>query len=379
MIGSDETAWDALIGDLYLAALDGEAAARVAPALAKMLNAGTAALWSLDTRTGALAGRILNNFAPENMSAYAQHWHAYDPWTLPLVRSGYEGVIRGGELIEDKALLRHPFYAEYGVKTGHFHVMGSVLQPSGRTPHVGAIAVQRPHHLGAFADQEFALLQRLLPHARRALQLDARVHAELLPLMAGRAALDAMETAAIVLDGHGTVLHANAAAETMDRTMHVIRLRKLGEDSRVSATRSEDTLWLRQAIADAARGGDGGARRLPGVGSQIYAAIVTPLPKRLADRGESGWLPGMALLVLRLIEPLTADKRLEDLCIRLFAFTPAEARTARLLVTGMSPEEIAEARDVRISTVRTLLTRGMDKSGAQNLRHFAIMLASLTT
>lgn len=373
----DEADWDSLIGDFYLAAVDQEAAARVAPALATLLNAGTAAFWSLDTQTGALAGRLLSNFEPENMALYAAHWYAYDPWTLPLAQQGVEGVVRGAQLIEDAKLLRHPFYADYGVKTGHFHVMGSILQPSARTTTVGCIAVQRPRSLGAFSDRDFALMERLLPHARRARQLDSRLDANLHPLLAGRAALDAMETATIALSGTGTVVHANAAAEALDRVGSVIRLRRSGEDSRISATQSADTAWLRSAIADAARGGPGGAGRLRGAGEEVYAAVVTPLPRRLSDAGEFGCLPGMALLTLRQIDPLARNTRLEALSIRLFAFTQAEARAAALLATGMSPEEIAGAREVRISTVRTLLTRAMDKSGARNLRQLAIMLTSL--
>jgi hypothetical protein len=301
-----ETAWDSLIGDLYLAAVDQQASARVAPALARLLNAGTAAYWSLDKRTGALTGRLLTNFVPENMALYAAHWYAYDPWTLPLAQQGVEGVVRGAQLIEDSKLVRHPFYAEYGVRTGHFHVMGSILQPSARTPNVGAIAVQRDRHLDAFTDTDFAMLERLLPHARRARQLDARLEGELHPLLAGRAALDAMDTATITLLGTGMVVHANTAAEALDRNAGVIRLRQYGEDGRVAALRSTDKVWLRAAIANAARGGPGGAGRLLGVGEATYAAVVTPLPRRFSEFGEVGCLPGMALLTIRKLDALAA-------------------------------------------------------------------------
>lgn len=377
MASRAEAAWDNLVGDLYLAAVDQAAAARVAPALSRLLSAGTGAVWAFDGQTGALAGPLHCNFAPENMALYAEHWYAYDPWTLPLAQQGIESVVRGGQLIEDSKLLRHPFYAEYGVNTGHFHVMGAILLRSGQSNRVGCIAVQRPFELGAFSDAEYSLLERLVPHAQRAQQLDARLRSDLAPLLAGRAALDGLPTAAIALRGTGVVVHANAAAERLDRETGVVLLRRPGEDRRIAAHRSADTAWLRDAIADAAQGGAGGAKRLRGKGEDIYAAVVTPLPRRLADQGELGCLPGMALLTLKQIEPLTLDRHLEEMCIKLFGFTRAEAQAAVLLAAGTSPEDIAETRDVRISTVRTLLNRAMDKSGAQNLRRLATMLTLL--
>ena len=53
------------------------------------------------------------------------------------------------------------------------------------------------NHHQFFSDEEMRMLTRLLPHARRAYQLEARVRSELVPLFAGRAALDAMATPAI--------------------------------------------------------------------------------------------------------------------------------------------------------------------------------------
>lgn len=375
---TSEKRWDELIGDLYASCLDGDAEARIAPAVSELFNAGNASLWLLNPRTAALAGKIITNIAPENIAAYAAHWHAYDPWTLPLAAEVGERVVLGSEMIEDEALLKHPFYADYGERAGRFHVMGSIVRIGGGVDRVGAIAVQRPRHGGGFNDAEVQLMERLLPHVRRAMQLDERARSEMLPLLAGRASLDALSAAAIVLDGTGVVLQANQTAEALDRAGGVIHLRRAGEDGRISTLRSADTAWLRNAIADAAGGRPGGARRLTDTQSRVYAAVVTPLPGRLVDREGRGWLPGMALLVLRVIDPLTASPQLEEFCMSLFGMTRSEAQAACLLAQGMGPEEIARHRKVQVSTVRTLLMRAMDKGGARNLRQLVSTLAALS-
>lgn len=68
---------------------------------------------------------------------------------------------------------------------------------------------------------------------------------------------------------------------------------------------------------------------------------------------------------------------LEGVCTALFGLTAAEAKVAALLYDGHSPEEIAALREVRPSTVRTLLKRAVEKSGATNIRDLIRILGLL--
>lgn len=158
--------WDELVGDLYESVLDPDAAMRLPGALARITGAGSAALWCLNPHTGALAGPMLTNLPAEGMALYATRYHALDPWTAPLARSGLHGaVVRGSSLIEDAALTRSTYYGEFGAAFGMFHVMGAVL-PLGVGTAIGAVALQRPHGNGGFENAELARLTRLLPHVR---------------------------------------------------------------------------------------------------------------------------------------------------------------------------------------------------------------------
>ncbi|MBP0493579.1 hypothetical protein [Roseomonas indoligenes] len=363
------------MGDLYLAAFDPRAAARVAPSLNILLGGGAAAVWTLDPRTGAPAGRALTNMTVEALAGYAAHWHAHDPWTVPLLRSTPGRVVRGAELIADDALLRNPYYAEHGILHGQFHVLGTALPLWGAddAPRLaGAVSIQRPRGAGAFEDFAVQGLNRLLPHLRRSLQLEAQDTGG----TAGGEMLEVLSGPAAVLDGSAMVLRANAAAEALDREGGPLRLRG-GGGAPISATGAEDTAWLRRAVADAARGGAGGARRLADAGGAQHAVLVTPLPRQMLGQDGRGRSPGLALLLLRRLSPGSDEARLTQLGIIVFGFTSAEAQAAAMLASGRGPEEVATIRAVRLSTVRTLLRNACDKAGVQNLRELVRILTLL--
>jgi DNA-binding CsgD family transcriptional regulator len=63
--------------------------------------------------------------------------------------------------------------------------------------------------------------------------------------------------------------------------------------------------------------------------------------------------------------------------ISVFGLTPAEARVAVALSTGASIGEITVELGVKEPTVRTHISRLLDKSGAANQREFVALLALL--
>ncbi|MFC7609471.1 helix-turn-helix transcriptional regulator [Teichococcus aestuarii] len=69
-------------------------------------------------------------------------------------------------------------------------------------------------------------------------------------------------------------------------------------------------------------------------------------------------MPGAAPLALLLIsDPRDVPPPLPDQLMALFGLTPAEAGVAASLAQGLSPEEVAQAREVRLSTVRSRCRR----------------------
>ncbi|MCR0984719.1 helix-turn-helix transcriptional regulator [Roseomonas populi] len=372
----DEAAWESLIADIYLSATDLAARARVPAALARAVGGASAALWMVDPRTGNPASDVLTNLPREGAALYSQHYHRLDPWMAHNSRMAWNEVTHGSELIPDAELARSEYYNDFGRHMETFHVVGTRLMlGTDPTAAFGALAVLRPKDKEAFAAAEAARLQRLLPHLRRAWQVSMQLASPGGPAaslnwdLGVAAVLAGIRTAAVVTDGYGRVRLTNPAAERLD-TAGALILRGAPPDRVLRLEREEDTQRLLVAIADAARGGPGLECLLPLGAAGPCRITVSPLLQKLP--GCVGWT-----LVLITPEALASDEATLQRAQRLFGFTRTEAEVALALATGQSPGEIAEARGVRISTIRSQLVSAQDKAGASDLRALAIRLTLL--
>jgi DNA-binding CsgD family transcriptional regulator len=218
-----------------------------------------------------------------------------------------------------------------------------------------------------FGAAEKRLLEAVLPHLRRALQLRHRLDgAAAASAPPGAAALDALSMGVLVVDAELRVLVANAAAEAMTaKTGAALRFRRAALAELVRAT--------------ALGGHAGGALRLRDAASTpALAALVMPLPRRLSETPGAGMgrTENRALVLLREVAAAPAAPRL-DLLRGLFGLTRAEAEVARALSGGVTKRAVAEARGLREATVRTQFRAVLEKTGAANLRGLERMLASL--
>jgi DNA-binding CsgD family transcriptional regulator len=211
------------------------------------------------------------------------------------------------------------------------------------------------------------LFNALYPHFRTSLQ----IHRELLRGsqlgQAALATLNRMRSATFVCDSEGRVLHVNAPGK--DLAAQLVR-----GDQFVLATPAE-TARLRSAIGVAARSvmtGAGADQRLTLTvsGGRRHTAIVAPVHQQ--D-------------VVRLIEPLVAViVQSEDVpagalerTAQLFAFTPAEARAALVLLEGGSVRDLALKLSLTYESARTLVKRLLAKTGSR--RQAELVRTLLTT
>jgi DNA-binding NarL/FixJ family response regulator len=231
------------------------------------------------------------------------------------------------------------------------------------------------------------LLDAVLPHLRRALQLRHRLDGAAAPgaVPPGAAALDALSMGVLVVDVGMRVLVANTAAEALTvGPGAALRLRRTvgtrqGAAAPVKTAEAGhrgDRAALAELVRATALGGHaGGAMRLRDADS--VAALVMPLPKRLSDApggAGMGRTKDRALILLREAAPSPAAPRAE-LLRGLFGLTRAEAEVARALSGGATKRAVAEARGLREVTVRTQVRAILEKTGAANLRDLERMVA----
>ena len=385
----------ALTEEIYDAAAGSTPWAAVGGGLKALVGARSASLMAGDFLAGRAEILCHADIPEEAAIAYRRHYRHVDLWTnraaQVLARGAGAGpprVSASGELlVPDAEFLRSEFYCDFGRHYGLRYVVGTVVQlgEAGAMP----IGLHRPEGMARFGTAEKRLLEAVLPHLRRALQLRHRLDGAAASVAPpGTAALDALSMGVLVVDAELRVLVVNAAAEAMTAGAGAaLRLRRaVGmEHGAAAATTAEaghrgDRAALAELVRATALGGrSGGAVRLRDATSiPALAALVMPLPRRLSDAPGAGMgrTADRALVLLRELAAAPSAPPV-DLLRVLFGLTRAEAEVARALAGGATKRAVADARGLREATVRTQVRAVLDKTGAANLRDLERLLAGL--
>ncbi|MGG5818947.1 helix-turn-helix transcriptional regulator [Falsiroseomonas sp. HW251] len=370
---------------IYDAAAGGTPWHAVGQGLAALAGARSASLMVADGQGGA---ELLchANIPPEAVAAYGSRYRMHDLWTQRaaslLRRSGARpAVLTSGSLVPDAEFLRSEFWNGFGRHYGLRYVVGTVvpLGEAGSMP----LGLHRPQDAEPFGEGERRLVEAAVPHLRRALQLRHRLAAVPAGPGAGLAALDGLASGVLVVDASMQVTLANVAAEGMAAAGLGFRFRRstgrlTGQAALVPCHRADAAPLAALVAAAAVKGEAGGAIRLRSEdGSAAVAALVSPLPARMAGASlhAGGRVPGRALVLLRELAAPAAPRA--ALLRELFGLTTAEAEVARSLAGGATKAEVAAARGLQETTVRTQVRAVLAKTGAANLRDLERMLAGL--
>ena len=300
---------------------------------------------------------------------YADHYHTVDLWArLGRLRPSLHAVLGRDHVPEDefeRSEVWNDFAREH---VGAFHLLGAAFSLGDGAG--ACIGLHRLRDQGSFETGERAWLDGLLPHLRSALRLERRLRAMAVTTSLASALLDRLADGLVVARADGTVLLGNAAAVALAGKDGPLRL---GDGRRpIAAAGREAALALRRLVRQAATGGPGGAVLLPREQGPGVAALVTPLP--------AGFLPdqphrGLALVLLTDLRGGAPDAG--RILREIYGLTPAEAALATALAAGRRATEIAEARGVRITTVRTQIRTLLDKTGCGRQSDLVRMVARL--
>lgn len=175
--------------------------------------------------------------------------------------------------------------------------------------------------------------------------------------------LDHVGRGMLLVSSGGRVLHANRLARQALEGPHPLRL----DHGRLRAGSAQETLALMDAL-DAAM--HRGLRRMLQLTPCGGGAAITVAVLPLGAQGD-----GAALL------SLPQSGRTQDLAVHSFArqhgFSGAETQVLEALLTGRRPSEIARAKGVKLSTVRTQIGQLRIKCGAHSIRELLDRVSAL--
>jgi DNA-binding CsgD family transcriptional regulator/PAS domain-containing protein len=173
--------------------------------------------------------------------------------------------------------------------------------------------------------------------------------------MISAATLDVMAMPILVLDAEGHCIDTNAAADRLLATTRLIRI-----SGGVLVIADQDaSRQVAHAVRAAAAGADPVSTRVTVVAltleeSRRYAAEVIALPRAAPSDG----IAALMLQEIGKLQPLPGD-----ILVKLYGFTPAEARLVALLAQDFSLEDAAAALGIARTTAKTHLQRVFEKTG----------------
>jgi DNA-binding CsgD family transcriptional regulator len=335
------------------------------------------------TDAGSPHGRIgiAVNFDPQMQVDYDAYFGRIDPWAEA---GRVAGLFRTGCVLPSQAVVPHDqllhteFYDGFGRRFGMARGLSGMIncEPSA----IAAISLFMPESYEAYDEAEVALIRRLLPHLKRALDIHAHVSAVEARVGALSFSVERFACGVIFLDRRGGVLTLNGIARSLVDAHDGLSI----NDRTLEATNREDTLKIRRLVhgLDVDRHGaaaqSGGIVRLRrGSGKRPLVAVIaplrpTPLQRELPD---APLQPGVVVFVH---DPEREIGSHEQHLARLFALTPAEARVAWAMLKGDRIDEIADRLAVSINTVRTHLKRLFAKTDTRRQSELVRTLISAT-
>lgn len=365
-----------LIGSIYDCVLDPSRWEATLAEIAGLLHSEKAILSLNDLRQDCILIKKTVGWDP--------HWLERRDEYLPEIHDALRQWFMRDPSLDD------PFIASREIPASEFDSIPYVrdcLRPQGicdvahffliSTPaHFSELVLFWPQRYGVVTDREIELGSLLLPHLRRAVTISNILDIRTIENARMTQALDAVRHGVLLINDHGTILHANRQAGSMLRDGAPIGV--AGGTLKVRSLPADKE--LKKAIQLAARdetqmGKTGTAIRLTDPNAPpIFARVLPMAGSDLRTRLQ----PGAAAAIF--IEAPPGNSVCVDALADGFALTAAEKRLLANLLTGRTLLESAEDIGIAISTARTHLSSIFRKTGVSRqaeLMQLATRIASL--
>lgn len=361
-----------LIDLIYEAAVEPDLWPTVMERVADAVSGTGAWLSDLDMVDGG-GGGLITRIDPQMPSLYAAYYAQRNPLSNVADPDEYLSnwaprILTDEDWMPKAELLASEYYNDFlRPQDIHSTVM---IRLAKRGRRVAVLNINRTHRQEQYGPAELEILADLHPHLIRGFDLTQRFSG-LRDLNRGLAEmLDRSPQAMLLTDAAGRIRHSNRAAEAL----------LTGEGGGIVSRRGVLTTRcvqyarkLAALIACAAGRNEpiGGSMAIddPSIGPQVYVSVAPASAARGCDsRSEGG---AIVCVTARRSSFGNRRRQLRDL----FGLTEAEARVALSLLTGASPAETATAHAVSLNTVRTQISRILEKTDTRRQADLIRLLA----
>jgi DNA-binding CsgD family transcriptional regulator len=397
-----------LVADLYEAAAGLLPWQRPLERMASMFGAWRVSLGTVGRRGGGVTSFAVAGPATLQATAdYQRAFHAQDPRLAEVERTPVGRWVHCHERFDDRFVASSPFYQDFLIPSGGRYL--SAVKVHEDDERMMILGVSRSAAVGPVPAGEWPLLERISRHLMRGMAIAAAMRATLSTWTAGHCLIDQLRHPILLVDPAGRVRLRNAAAARIVERGDTLLVR----DGLLGCRLATDERRLRDALhrlfdqpESGARGGRrarvrsaGDRPRLVRVNGATPDAMLTVMmslvrephaPSREPVRGAVGH-PGdgvqpsspaaatVGCWALLVMHDLVHDGVEIDPMVfaQGFDLSPAEARVAAKMASGMTVEKIAAENGVAVATVRSQVKSMLAKTGTKRQVDLVCLLTSL--
>lgn len=345
-----------IVGTIYEASYNSAQWVTVLQQVAKLTNSSSAALIFRD-ETYPRANFVYSYGIPAKLfHSYLGRYIHLDPFIQLIVKNLPCGTVSADHLLvssRDELRKTSPeFYDEFMIPNDMYHIGGAGLLVDG--DRMAAIAIQRKKALGSWTNEELGKLSALTDHFQRAF----RIHREFIRLRvqeyAVYAMFDQLIIGLILLDTKSRPVYTNPTARSILKTHPALKT----QGGKIATSKYEDVIKLENLISSAMNNNDietmrGGVLGLHHPDSALPLLLLA-IPVSDLKVAFQSTVEG-AHVALFISDPERSQPISADALVETFELTRAEAGVTVSLVNGLSPKEIANAKNVSLETVRSQL------------------------
>jgi DNA-binding CsgD family transcriptional regulator len=328
---------------------------------------------------GARSLLILGRLSEERSVIYREHY-AWNPWTYAMARVPFGRAVSANSLLESRTISKTAFYADVLAPQGIVDAINISHRAMAQDGGVGGIGFNLSTRGADQAKEGIRRLQRLTAHLCRAVDATLKLGHLADGTRQLARVLQLMPNPALLLDGKGRITLANPAAESLLRTKDGLALDRDG-GLRLAAALPRETAALSRALAQALAVASGTGTEL---GEPLRltrpsgAAPLLVLPVPLPPPAFALWeMLEQARVLVLIVDPSAHSRATAASIEATFGLTPAEARVAVLIGSGLSGPETAAMLGISRSTVKTHLKRCFEKTGVHSQVGLARILGAL--
>lgn len=273
------------------------------------------------------------------------------------------------EHFDQRFVDRSPWFQEFMIPNGMCWSTGGTVPIEQGVATI--LALLRAHDRGAYSSDELHRAKRIWTHFKRATSISIQTEELRRRAALGEASLDRMEIGILSTGPDGTVRYANRNGLALVEQSRALHMR----GGRVCGITPAAAGLLERAIADATASRRATSFALGGPSPAESDTLVTVCPVAETSSFWNMILQPTALVLLR--RPDHQRMLSVRQLMQLFRLSPAEARLARALAQGATPEEYAVAEEVSTATVRTQLRKIFGKTGTARQAELVRLLVGI--